>query len=73
LQKQLPPQSSVPNRQSVVHTESPQLGAADCATHELGWQQPAGTQSESVAHASLLAAGSVGAGVGSLGVAGAGS
>lgn len=53
-QRQAPPQSSVPPRQSIVHITSPQLGAAARAVHAAGWQHPSGTQSASVAHGASL-------------------
>jgi hypothetical protein len=52
-QRQPPPQSTVPPRQSAVHITSAQLGALARATHAAAWQQSAGTQSASVAQASV--------------------
>jgi hypothetical protein len=47
-QKQRPPQSIVPGWQFAVQTMSLHEGALLAATHMVGWQQVAGTQSESV-------------------------
>lgn len=46
-QKQPPPQSMLPFRHSSVHMVFPQLGPLVVATHDVAWQQVAGTQSES--------------------------
>ncbi len=41
------PHSKLPPRQSRVHIVPAQAGASDAATHVLGWQHCAGTQSAS--------------------------
>jgi hypothetical protein len=44
-----PPQSKVPARHSIEQSTARQSGFCAAATHELGWQQSAGTQSASLA------------------------
>ncbi len=59
------PHSKLPPRQSRVHIDPPHDGASAAATHEVGWQHCAGTQSASERQAVPAAAEALGAGGGS--------
>ncbi len=52
-QRQPPPQSIVPFWQLAVQETAAQLGALERATHAVGWQQLAATQSASEEQASV--------------------
>lgn len=72
-QRQLPPQSSVPGRQSMVHMIPSHVGRRAAGTHAVAWQQPAGTQSLSVAHSAPSGSAALASGAGALAASRAGS